>query len=76
VNAVAPGSIEFPGGLWAQTKQENPEFYRAILATIPSGRMGTPEEVADLVVFLASERASWVTGACIVVDGGQHKANL
>ena len=76
VNSVAPGSIEFPGGLWAQAKQDNPEFYGAILAAIPSGRMGTPEEVADVVAFLVSERASWVTGACIVVDGGQHKGNL
>jgi 3-oxoacyl-[acyl-carrier protein] reductase len=76
VNSVAPGSIEFPGGLWAGAKKDNPEFYGAILGDIPSGRMGTPEEVADVVAFLVSERASWVTGACIVVDGGQHKGNL
>ena len=76
MNAVAPGSIEFPGGLWAEAKQNNPDFYSAILRTIPWGRMGTPEEVADVVAFLVSERASWVTGACIVVDGAQHKGNL
>jgi 3-oxoacyl-[acyl-carrier protein] reductase len=76
VNTVAPGSIEFPGGLWAQAKQGNPDFYGAILKTIPWGRMGTPEEVADVVAFLASERASWITGVCLVVDGAQHKANL
>jgi 3-oxoacyl-[acyl-carrier protein] reductase len=76
VNTVAPGSIEFAGGLWADAKQNNPDFYGAILKTIPWGRMGTPEEVADVVAFLASERASWVTGACIVVDGAQHKGNL
>ncbi|HUF36816.1 MAG TPA: SDR family oxidoreductase [Gemmatimonadales bacterium] len=76
VNAVAPGSIEFPGGVWDQAKQSDPKFYAAILETIPSGRMGTAEEVADVVAFLASGRASWVTGACIVVDGGQHKGNL
>ncbi|MFL5495127.1 MAG: SDR family NAD(P)-dependent oxidoreductase [Gemmatimonadales bacterium] len=76
VNSVAPGSIEFPGGLWADAKQNNPDFYGAILKTIPGGRMGTPEEVAEAVVFLASERASWITGVCLVVDGGQHKANL
>lgn len=76
VNAVTPGSIEFPGGLWAQAKESNPEFYRTILGTIPGGRMGTPEEVADVVAFLVSERATWVTGACVVVDGGQHKGNL
>jgi 3-oxoacyl-[acyl-carrier protein] reductase len=76
VNTVAPGSIEFAGGLWADAKQNNPDFYGAVLQTIPMGRMGTPEEVADVVAFLASERASWVTGACIVVDGAQHKGNL
>lgn len=76
VNTVAPGSIEFPGGLWADARQNNPDFYGAILKTIPMGRMGTPEEVADVVAFLVSERASWVTGACIVVDGAQHKGNL
>jgi 3-oxoacyl-[acyl-carrier protein] reductase len=76
VNSVAPGSIEFPGGLWAQAKQDNPDFYGAILSSIPSGRMGTPEEVADVVAFLVSERASWVTGVCVIVDGGQHKGNL
>ena len=73
---MAPGSIEFPGGLWEQAKHHNPDLYGAVLKTIPSGRMGTAEEVADVVAFLASDRASWVTGACIVVDGGQHKGNL
>ncbi len=76
VNAVAPGSVEFPGGLWAQTRQAKPEFYESIRATIPWGRLGTPEEVANAVVFLVSERASWITGVCLGVDGGQHKANL
>ena len=70
------GSIEFPGGLWAQVKEQNPELYGGVLSTIPWGRMGTVDEVADVVTFLASSRASWVTGACIVIDGAQHKANL
>ena len=76
VNTVAPGSIEFAGGLWDQAKQGNPDFYAAVLKTIPWGRMGTPEEVADVVAFLVSQRASWITGACISVDGAQHRGNL
>jgi 3-oxoacyl-[acyl-carrier protein] reductase len=76
VNSVAPGSIEFAGGLWESAKEHNPDFYSAVPSTIPSGRMGTPEEVADVVAFLVSERASWVTGVCLAVDGAQHKANL
>jgi 3-oxoacyl-[acyl-carrier protein] reductase len=76
VNVVTPGSIEFPGGIWDQVKQGNRAFYDQVVGMIPSGRMGRPEEVADAVVFLASERASWITGACLVVDGGQHKSNL
>lgn len=76
VNAIAPGSIEFEGGVWDKAKQHNPERYNSTLARIPWGRMGLPEEVADVAVFLASERASWVTGACVPVDGAQHKGNL
>jgi 3-oxoacyl-[acyl-carrier protein] reductase len=71
VNGVAPGSIEFPGGSWEERKTSNPGLYRATLASIPFGRMGRPEEIAEVVLFLASDKASWVTGQTIVVDGGQ-----
>jgi 3-oxoacyl-[acyl-carrier protein] reductase len=76
VNVVAPGSIEFADGLWHTMKVSNPDVYKMVHGTIPWGRMGTPEEVANVVVFLVSDRASWVTGACLGIDGGQHKANL
>ena len=71
VNAIAPGSIYFEDGLWAQAKTTNPELYESILAGIPSGRYGTPEEIASVVIFLASEPGRWVTGQTIAVDGGQ-----
>ena len=71
VNAIAPGSIEFPGGVWDQRKSSNPELYRDTLAKIPWGRYGRPEEVAKIALFLASDLASWVTGQIIVADGGQ-----
>jgi 3-oxoacyl-[acyl-carrier protein] reductase len=71
VNAVAPGSIEFPGGSWEQRKQSDPALYKSILRSIPFGRLGTPEEVANAVLFLASTDAGWITGQTLVVDGGQ-----
>jgi 3-oxoacyl-[acyl-carrier protein] reductase len=73
VNAIAPGSIEFPDGIWDQVRRNNPDLYASVLKTIPSGRMGRPEEVADVVAFVASPRGQWITGECIVVDGGQRK---
>ncbi len=71
VNAIAPGSIEFPGGSWEQRKTANPQLYNAILRSIPWGRLGAPEEVANAALFLCSDAASWVTGQTLTVDGGQ-----
>ena len=71
VNCVAPGSIEFPGGTWERAKNSNPNLYGAILRSIPFGRLGQPEEVARVVLFLCSPLAGWVTGQNIAVDGGQ-----
>lgn len=70
-NCVAPGSIEFPGGSWEQRKTSDPALYNRILGSIPFKRLGTPQEVANVVLFLASPYAGWVTGQTVVVDGGQ-----
>ena len=75
VNTVAPGSIEFPGGMWETIKKVNESHYESIRASIPFGRLGNAEEVAAAVVFLASGPASWITGVTLAVDGGQHKGN-
>lgn len=72
-NALAPGSTEFPGGIWANVKEHQPEMYEVARSSIPWGRLGTPEEIADVAVFLLSPRAGWITGECVSVDGGQHR---
>ena len=70
-NSIAPGSIEFPGGVWDIAKRDNPKLYDGILRSIPWGRLGTPEEIASVALFLCSDAARWITGQTIIVDGGQ-----
>jgi 3-oxoacyl-[acyl-carrier protein] reductase len=70
VNCVAPGSIEFPGGHWGRCRTEDPKQYAEVLASIPFGRYGLPEEIANAYAWLASDEASYINGAVIEVSGG------
>ena len=75
VNSVAPGSISFTGGSWHRRQQEDPEGMAAFIREqLPFGRFGRAEEVGAVVAFLASPRASWVSGACVTVDGCQSRS--
>lgn len=72
VNAISPGSVRFPGGNWDRFAQSDPQAFQQFQDTqFPWGRLGTPEEIADVAVFLLSDRASWINGAHIPVDGAQ-----
>lgn len=68
-NTVSPGTIYFKGGVWDQRRQEMPAVYEAALAKNPTGHMGTPQDVANAVAFLASPAAQFITGTNLVVDG-------
>lgn len=75
VNCVAPGNILFPGGSWDRHLSESRDaVLQHINVEVPLQRFGRPEEIADLIVFLSSERAAFITGACIVADGGQTRS--
>ncbi|HEV7930689.1 MAG TPA: SDR family NAD(P)-dependent oxidoreductase [Nitrosospira sp.] len=68
-NSVSPGNTFFEGGVWHQIQQGNPKLYQEALALNPTGRMATPQEIANAIVFIASPAASFVTGTNLVVDG-------
>jgi 3-oxoacyl-[acyl-carrier protein] reductase len=77
VNSIAPGSILFEGGSWWKRREEDPKgIAEFVKRDMPFGRFGTAEEVAAVVAFLASPRASWISGACVTVDGGQSRSNI
>lgn len=71
INCVVPGSTDIPGGIWDRIRQGDPALYEAAVRSVPLGRLARPEEIAEAAAFLASRKARWITGQCIVVDGGQ-----
>ena len=74
-NSVAPGAIMIPDTGWEEEIKKNPEeFEKMVNLNFPLGRLGTPEEVASVVVFICSEKASLLNGACIVADGGESRS--
>lgn len=76
VNTIAPGMIEFPGGVWDVRRRSEPEVYAKFCSEIPWGRPGHPDEIANLAAFLASDLSAFLTGVCVAVDGGKHRANI
>jgi len=77
VNSIAPGSILFPGGSWYRRRQADPEgIAEFVRRELPFGRFGRPDEIGAVVAFLASARASWISGACVPVDGCQSRSRI
>jgi 3-oxoacyl-[acyl-carrier protein] reductase len=76
-NVVSPGTVLFDGGVWGVTRDRAPDFFKMMISRNPTGRMGTPEEIAAATVFLASPLSAFTTGINMVVDGGiTQRANF
>ncbi|SFB54024.1 3-oxoacyl-[acyl-carrier protein] reductase [Rhizobium sp. NFR07] len=71
VNCVVPGSTFIAGGIWDRVRRDNLDLYNATIQSIPLGGLADPDSIAEGIAFLASTRARWITGQCLVVDGGQ-----
>jgi 3-oxoacyl-[acyl-carrier protein] reductase len=71
VNCVSPGPVHGEGGIWHRLSRSDPAAYEALARSVPRGRLGDPSEIADLVCFLASPRASFISGANLIIDGGR-----
>ena len=69
VNVVSPGTVYFKGGVWHKRELETPKIYQGALARNPTGRMATPQDIANAAVFLASPVSSFTTGSNLIVDG-------
>jgi 3-oxoacyl-[acyl-carrier protein] reductase len=74
VNAVSPGNTYFEGGVWQSIERNSPDFFKTAIALNPTGRMGTPEEVAAGIVFVSSPAASRISGTNLIIDGALTKA--
>ncbi len=73
-NAISPGAVWFPGGSWDQRKIETPKFYAAVENSIPLGRLGTADEIARIIAFVASPAGLWINATHVTADGGQVAA--
>ena len=74
VNSVSPGTVYVEGGSWAQIEESMPDVFNSTVRKVPLGRMGTPEDIARYIAFVASPAASYITGANCIIDGGLTKA--
>lgn len=73
-NAISPGAVYFPGGSWDKVKQAQPDFYAKVEKKVPLGRLGTAEEIARIIAFVASPAGLWINATHIAADGGQVPA--
>ena len=75
LNCVAPGNVFFKGGVWDKNLKKNKNYYKKYIKTeVPENRLAHPEEIANLVVYLCSEKSTFINGSILNIDGGQNKS--